>query len=465
MAGASGLFPRSSRRSWHALSRLERQAAAFSAEASQALGGASWQRDRRRAAFDRYAASSWPGPDEEAWRYSRIDQLDLSRFEPSGSPAPKGALPLLPALAHAFVDRVGERAGLALTIDGRPYEIDLAEEASRSGVQLARASSHPEAAELSGRARASFTAPDSIDATDELAEAFSSDGTVLSVPAGVALSAPIVIVNLLGADHQDTSSGPAFFPRTLVSLGEGSSVTVVELYFSGDGAILVLPVTELEVGPAARLSYSAVQQLGRATWQIGRNWSRAGRDAHLKSFTASLGGHYARTRTDSRLEGRGGSAELLAAYLGDGDQMHDFRTLQEHDAPSTTSDLVFKGAVGGRARAVYTGLIRMRRGARGANAFQTNRNLVLSQGASAYSVPNLDIEENDVRCSHASAVGPIDSEQRFYLQSRGIPAEVAERLILLGYFEELLGRAEPAVRDHIAAAARSRLHALAEVVA
>ncbi len=123
---------------------------------------------------------------------------------------------------------------------------------------------------------------------------------------------------------------------------------------------------------------------------------------------------------------------------------------------------MFKGAVGGSARSVYSGLIRMRRGSRGANAFQTNRNLVLSEGAHADSVPNLDIQENDVRCSHASAVGPIDAEQRFYLESRGVPTAVAERLILVGFFTELLGRAEPAVRDHVVAQLRGRLHGLTE---
>jgi Fe-S cluster assembly protein SufD len=118
--------------------------------------------------------------------------------------------------------------------------------------------------------------------------------------------------------------------------------------------------------------------------------------------------------------------------------MHDFRTLQDHIAPKTNSDLLFKGAVQNRARSVYTGLIRIRHDAKGSAAFQTNRNLTLSHGAWAESVPNLDIETNDVKCSHASTVGPIDDEQRFYLESRGIPPEVAERLVVLGFFDEVL---------------------------
>jgi Fe-S cluster assembly protein SufD len=131
----------------------------------------------------------------------------------------------------------------------------------------------------------------------------------------------------------------------------------------------------------------------------------------------------------------------LAAYLGTDEQVHDFRTLQDHDAPRTESQLLFKGAVADAARSVYSGLIRIRKGSRGANAFQTNHNLVLSEGAHADSVPNLDIDENDVRCSHASTVGPIDEEQRYYLETRGIEPAVAERLIVLGFFADLAGRA------------------------
>ena len=118
----------------------------------------------------------------------------------------------------------------------------------------------------------------------------------------------------------------------------------------------------------------------------------------------------------------------------------DFRTLQRHRAPRTNSDLLFKGAVAGSSRSVYTGLIHMQKGSSGSEAFQTNRNLVLSEGAHADSVPNLEIEENDVKCSHASAVGPVDEEQRYYLETRGIPPEKADRLIVLGFFDDALDR-------------------------
>jgi Fe-S cluster assembly protein SufD len=201
-----------------------------------------------------------------------------------------------------------------------------------------------------------------------------------------------------------------------------------------------VPVTELDVEAAARLGYLNLQTLGPRAWQIGLQASRVGRDGDLVSQSIAFGGDYARVRTDSTLVGKGASSRLLAAYFGDGNQMHDFRTVQAHAGPKTVSDLLFKGAVANTSHSVYTGLIRIEKGAVGANAFQTNRNLVLDEGAHADSVPNLEIEESDVRCSHASAVGPIDEEQHFYLESRGVPPEVADRLITLGFLDEVLER-------------------------
>ncbi|EQD34709.1 FeS assembly protein SufD, partial [mine drainage metagenome] len=132
--------------------------------------------------------------------------------------------------------------------------------------------------------------------------------------------------------------------------------------------------------------------------------------------------------------------ELLAAYLGSGSQMHDMRTVQRHVAQRTTSNLLFVGAVGDRASAVYTGLIKIEPGAKRSDALQTNRNLILSEGARADSVPNLSIEENDVRCSHASSTGPVDPEQIYYLETRGIEPTEAKRLVVKGFFTDVLAK-------------------------
>jgi Fe-S cluster assembly protein SufD len=225
-----------------------------------------------------------------------------------------------------------------------------------------------------------------------------------------------------------------------VRVGADSEVTVLDHHSSADIAALTLPVAELDVGAGGSLRYLAVNQLGQRVWQIASQVARGAASSSMLIANVALGGDYARVRTDARLDGRSASGDQIAAYFGEQHQMHDFRTLQDHAAPKTRSDLLFKGAVGGRARSVYSGLIRVRKEAPGTSAFQTNRNLKLSEGAWADSVPNLEIDTNDVRCSHASAVGPIDPEQRFYLESRGVPPDRAEELIVNGFFSEVLER-------------------------
>jgi Fe-S cluster assembly protein SufD len=189
-----------------------------------------------------------------------------------------------------------------------------------------------------------------------------------------------------------------------------------------------------------RLSHVMIQDLGQGTWHLGRVGAVVGRDATLKSFTAGLGGDYDRCRLDAAATGEGGSTQITTVYLGSGNQIHDIRTLQDHVAPKTTSDLLCKGAVAEHSRSIYTGLIRVRNGAVRSDAMQTNHNLVLDTTAHADSVPNLEIEENDVRCSHASSVGPVGEDQRYYLESRGLNPESAERLIVLGFFDDIVER-------------------------
>jgi Fe-S cluster assembly protein SufD len=250
----------------------------------------------------------------------------------------------------------------------------------------------------------------------------------------VALPGPVVVV------HVTDGAGVAAFPHLVVRAGADSEVSVLEVQASGADRALVVPVTEILAGQAARVGHVTVQQLGMATWQLGVQVSQVEAAATLRTTSVGFGGDYARLRTDCRMVGRGATGELDAIYFGEGDQTLDFRTFQEHIAPECTSNLLFKGAGGGRSRSVYTGLIRVGRDARGTNAFQTNRNVKLSDQAWAESIPNLVIENNDVRCSHASAVGPIDEEQRFYLESRGLPTDVAERLIVGGFFGEVLAK-------------------------
>jgi Fe-S cluster assembly protein SufD len=380
------------------------------------------------------------------WRYSRIDDLDLDDFSPGAGPPgadPSGAGGTIPAALNPLLDATPDRAALIVARNGRVVRAEVRDDLAAKGM---RAESIGEGdADVLGAAIE--RAPDVFLGFND---AFLTDPVVVRVPAGVAVDAPVVVA------HMTEGEGLATFPRLVVDAGDDSEVSVLEIQVSGPEPSLVVPVTEIVVGRAARVGHLTVQQLGLASWQLGLQVASVDAEASLRSTTVGFGGDYARLRTDCRMVGRGATGELDAVYFGEGDQTLDFRTFQDHVAPDCTSNLLFKGAVGGRSRSVYTGMIRVGKEARGTNAFQTNRNVKLSDGAWAESVPNLVIENNDVRCSHASAVGPIDEEQRFYLESRGVPTDEAERLIVSGFFDEVLGRAPvgslvPLLRSTVAA--------------
>ncbi len=386
-----------------------------------------------------------PTEKDEVWRYSRIDQLDLDRFSPADTSSSHGGGRPGPSPSdrvHSLVSELGARAALVVTIDGA-----LATVASELGDEILRVGRIAETDEVEPMLGSVADAPRDFVA---LNDAFVIDPVVVEVQREKVIEDPVVIVHLVSG-----GAGAAVFPRTVIHACSGSTIEVVEFVveagagFLADESIngigpshapeeqLVVPVTELAVDDGASLSFVSIQALGPKTWQLAHHASAIGAGATLSSFAVSLGGGYARLRTDSALQGEGGSSVLRAAYVGRDDQMLDFRTLQDHLAPRTTSDLVFMGAVAEQSHSVYSGLIRVRRGAVRSDAMQTNRNLVLDEGAHADSVPNLDIEENDVRCSHASTVGPIDEDQRYYLESRGIEPEEAEQLIVSGFFNSI----------------------------
>jgi Fe-S cluster assembly protein SufD len=398
----------------------------FNADAVAALPGPAWLLDLRRESWELFSGLDLPTESEEIWRYSRIDQLDLSRYAPTARVG-EVAVGDLPGSVQQLVNAVGSGATLVVSHNGG----EAAVKGPQAGVDVRPGGYGPLG---DGKEPVTALAGPRADSWRAMNGAFVRAPWRVTVAPDAAVPAPVVVVHWFDAD------GGAIFPRLEVEVGENASVRVLEVMASTGGDLLVVPLTELSLGRGARLGFGQIQVLGDRAWQLGNQVSRVGRDAALRSMTVALGGEYARVRTDSVLEGPAGDSELLAAYFGSGDQMHDLRTVQHHAAPQTRSDLLFKGAVANRARSVYSGLIRVEKGAKGTNAFQTNRNLVLSEGAEAYSVPNLEIEDNDVRCSHASAVGPIDEEQRFYLESRGVPGHVTERLIALGFMADVLQR-------------------------
>jgi len=382
-----------------------------------------WLDERRRAATERLGEPTMPSTDEEVWRYSRVADIDLADWAPvTDIPGPG-----IPDAVAEVLASLPERAATVVVRNGFVVHAEIAPAYEAKGLYAGRLVDGPSADAALGA-----VAGDGPDVFAALNDARHSDPVLVSVPAGVAIDRPIVVVDWVDAD------GAAVWPRLVVRAGDDSELNVLDWHGSTDVAALVSPVIELDVHRAARLGYTNVQLRGPRIWQVASQLSRVDTAGTLTSAQAGLGGEYARTRTDCRLVGRGATGSLQALYFGEGSQTLDFRTFQQHAAPDTTSNLLFKGALGDQSRSVYTGLIKVEKNGRGTNAFQTNRNLKLSDDAWAESVPNLEIETNDVHCSHASTVGPIDEDQRFYLESRGVPTEVAERLVVAGFFAEVL---------------------------
>jgi Fe-S cluster assembly protein SufD len=443
----------------------------FTPTSAAALPGPSWLGRRRADAAEQFASRPLPTEKDEVWRYSRIDQLDLDRFHPAGGPAEDQGGPISPKImerVRSLVDRIGPRSALVVSYNGALAHLETSP-AIDQACSLGSLPDHPEGEHLLGA-----VASDPGDFV-LLNDAFALDPVVVDVRSKSVVEAPIIVVHVVDGSSDETGT---VFPRTVIRAGDSAQAGVVEMIVDLTGGVLgggttaistgaphmlVVPVTEIHVGDGAELSYVSVQALGPATWQLGYQVSRIGSDASLRSFAVALGGDFARLRTDSELAGQGGTSELRAAYLGRDDQMLDFRTLQDHSAPRTTSDLLFKGAVADHAHSVYSGLIRVHRGAIRSDAMQTNNNLVLDEGAHADSVPNLDIEENDVRCSHGSTVGPVDEDQRYYLESRGIDPETAERLIVAGFFLDIAQQLPiEGVRSIVQEALARRLHVPAD---
>ena len=279
-------------------------------------------------------------------------------------------------------------------------------------------------------------------------------GSFVYVPRGVALSAPISLSTV------QARSGTMLGQRTLVVLEEGARAEVWEQYLSGapelDGVFNA--VTELIVGDGAHLRYVCGQGLSENSWIFGAQRAQVGRDAGLDWVALGFGSARGHVRMETRLGGEGAEARVTGAYATHARQHIDFDTTQEHAAPNTTSDLAFRGVLHGRSTAVWKGNIIVDPGAQKTDAFQESRNLLLSKRAHADAIPGLEIQANDVRCTHAAAVAQVDPEQLFYLRSRGLRLDVARRLVIEGFLAALVERFEQGpVREQLSGALERRL--------
>ena len=381
-----------------------------------------WLIERRREGASLAQELSLPDPKAKGWEFTDLSELDLDAYAPdpgtveglsNGGRHPGGAtVASLGAAAAQLPDLTRERLGSVV---------------SRNDPFVARN------------------------------EAGWRDGALVHVPRGAALDEPVRLSVVSGADSTRLDW------RALIVLDDGAEAEVWEEYGGAGADGLFNGVTEIVLGAGANLRYVCRQQLPRTSWVFATQRAEVGRDASLEWVALGFGSARGKVRMETKLDGRGSSAKVTGAYVGGGRQHLDYDTTQEHGAPNTTSDLAFRGVLAERATAVWRGMIRVDRGAQQTDAFQESRNLLLSHRAHADAIPGLEIEADDVRCTHAAAVAQVDREQLHYLRAHGLREPAAKRLIIDGFLQALVERtAEGPLRDALSAALEQQLAGMLE---
>jgi Fe-S cluster assembly protein SufD len=380
--------------------------------------------------LERYRELPLPDTTQEAWRFT-----DLSGFDPDAFGQNGHGRGQTPAMSMLDIDL----AAMA-TVGESGIEIERAPD----GVTFEPLSEHERLGTLVG-ADDKFTAHNA---------ASWQHGLLVRVPRGVVLEQPLY-VRVANA----TEDGSLFW-RLLVVAEPESRFTLIEEYVSASAGLAGYSnaAVELFVEQGARLEYVSLQNLSRETWHFATHHASVGRDAELDWVAGGFGSKKGKTRIQNDLAGQGATSRVTGAYFADGTQHLDYDTFQEHIAPHTTSDFAFKGALRDQATTVWRGMIRVEQEAQKTNAYQENRNLLLSDKAHADSIPGLEILANDVRCTHGATLGQVDREQLFYLMTRGLSRSEAERLIVRGFFQDVLDRIalEP-VREALADALEARI--------
>ncbi len=416
----------------------------------------SWLVERRAQAVDAAKELALPGPKTRGWEFTDLSKLDLNSFAPADGgdvasaeivatrlQVPEGSAGLTQVDATALLD---EASPPAPTGNGRPDAVtvmSLSEGAERFP-------------DLVGEHLGTIV-PAGSDPFVAINDAGWRGGALVYIPRNSSPDQPISLTAVQQA------AGRTLNWRTLIVLEEGAEAEVWERYVSADEQSegLFNGVTELILGAGSNLRYVCGQDLSPKSWVFASQRAEVERDATLEWVALGFGSANGKVRMETKLAGRGANARVTGAYVSNGRQHIDYDTTQEHAAEDTTSDLSFRGVLDGRSTTVWRGMINVDRGAQRTDAFQDCRNLILSSKAHADAIPGLQIEADDVACTHAAAVAQIDPEQLFYLTSRGLDADQAGELIVGGFLAELVERipAGP-VADALAAALESRLSEL-----
>ncbi len=378
------------------------------------------EREPRRLAAESFRRHGLPGPRDEAWRYTSLRPLAETRFyealtevadtaEPAG-PREARLAALLAALPAAETMRV-------VFVDGR-YRDDLSTGAAQSR-------RFGDAGEFGRLAR-----PD-LQPLVALNTMLAEDGIVLDIPAGVDGGTVQLVSIGLDIGHKSV----AFHPRHSVRLGAGARLALLDISV-GEGVYFHNPVLEITVEQGATLTHVRLQAEATGAFQLATIYADIAAGATYDSFSLHLGGRLTRTEMHATLQGKGGQAHLNAAQMLRGVQHADFTTVVRHQAPHCASRQTVKNVLDGHARGVFQGKIEVARGAQKTDGYQMNQALLLSPDAEIDSKPQLEIFADDVKCSHGATVGELDSEQLFYLRSRGVPEAEARALLVRAFLVE-----------------------------
>jgi Fe-S cluster assembly protein SufD len=362
--------------------------------------------------LERYRALPLPTTKDESWRFTDLRGFDPDSFTASGD----GTAP------ERLLD-IGVSGLVTVT------ESELTIERAPDGITFERLDeNHPRLHQLVGWEE-KFAAHNA---------ALWQNGLLVVVPRGVVVEEPLYVKI---ANSVDDGS---LFWRLLVVAEEGARFSLIEEYASATPEVRGYSnaVVELFVEQGAKLEYVSLQNLSRETWHFASHHARVERDAELDWVAGGFGSKKGKIRIQNDLAGPGATSRVTGAYFADSTQHLDYDTFQEHIAPNTTSDFAFKGALRDKARTVWRGMIRVEEDAQKTNAYQENRNLLLSKDAHADSIPGLEILANDVRCTHGATLGRIDRDELFYAMARGLSRPEAERIIVRGFFQDVLDRIE-----------------------
>jgi Fe-S cluster assembly protein SufD len=383
--------------------------------------------------LERYRSLPLPSTTDEPWRFTDLKGFDPDAFVSNGHVGGR-----TPAGAAGSMLELDVAALATVTEDG--IEIERAPE----GITFEPLCDHELLGMLVG-ADEKFAAHNA---------ALWEHGLLVQVPRGLVLEQPLYV------RISNSREGGAIFWRLLVVAEPESRFSVVEEYASASPELAGYSnaVSELFVGQGAKVEYVSLQNLSAGTWHFASHRARVDRDAELDWVAGGFGSKKGKTRIQNDLAGPGATSRVTGAYFADGEQHLDYDTFQEHIAPNTTSDFAFKGALRDHATAVWRGMIKVEKDAQKTNAYQENRNLILSEQAHADSIPGLEIEANDVRCTHGATISPVNRDELFYAMARGISRGEAERLIVRGFFTDVLNRIElEPVREAVTEALEARI--------